>query len=747
MGLHLLLTVHLHGDGQGSARYHGMYQGAPEWPPAPARVFQALVAGVARGNLLPESVIPAFEWLERLDPPLIGAPVRTLGQRFSMFVPNNDTDSLSNPLDVSGLRVKKVVQPSLFSEVTTLLYVWSLPENPAPANTIVEAANQLYQLGRGVDMAWARAEIVDDEELENRLDAYPGALHRPEPGVRGDQMLLCPVAGSLASLIERHRAPKLRTENEGKAARTLFTNPPKPRFVSVSYGRSRHRVVYELRDRMTDKPWPWKLDRVVKLVEKLRDQAVARLKEGLPEQTEQIERTLVGRRPNGEHAGPIAHRVRIVPMPSIGSPHADRAIRRVLIEVPSGCPVRAADVEWAFSRLEEAEPTTGESSSLVVVRCEGTPMLDHYAGPSRHWRTVTPVALPEVAGRRRIDPAHRHEEAKGAKERLEEESRAAAAVQQALRHADVRARALRVRVQREPFEAHGARVEAFAEGTRFAKERLWHVELELDRAVQGPLVIGDGRFLGLGLLAPVPKPWHWYDATGHRTVSAAELSDSGLFLFSVVGDAKDEPDLLARALRRAVMARVQAVVGRAPLDSFFSGHHENPEELSSHWNHLAFHWDPLDRRLLVIAPHVLERRSPTRRERTNLEILSKALEGFAELRAGTAGRFGLARVALEEDDPLFRPARSCTSLTPYLVTRHVRQNSASQALVTDIMEECRRSNLPRPTVTVLDVRGVSGVGLQGIVRLDFAVAVEGPIALGRTRYLGGGLFTAKRAEA
>ena len=77
--------------------------------------------------------------------------------------------------------------------------------------------------------------------------------------------------------------------------------------------------------------------------------------------------------------------------------------------------MRAADVERAFSSLEEAEPTTGESSSLVVVRCEGTPMLDQYAGPSRHWRTVTPVALPEVAGRRRIDPAHRHEEAKGAR--------------------------------------------------------------------------------------------------------------------------------------------------------------------------------------------------------------------------------------------------------------------------------------------------------------------------------------------
>ena len=52
---HLLIAVHLHADGMGTARYHGMYQGSPEWPPAPARLFQALVAGVAVGRNLPDA--------------------------------------------------------------------------------------------------------------------------------------------------------------------------------------------------------------------------------------------------------------------------------------------------------------------------------------------------------------------------------------------------------------------------------------------------------------------------------------------------------------------------------------------------------------------------------------------------------------------------------------------------------------------------------------------------------------------
>jgi CRISPR-associated protein Csb2 len=118
---------------------------------------------------------------------------------------------------------------------------------------------------------------------------------------------------------------------------------------------------------------------------------------------------------------------------------------------------------------------------------------------------VTPAALPESARRRRIDPARKDQEAKAGTEREREQVRAAAAVYQALRHAEVRLRPEVIRVQREPFEANGERAETFAEGTRFSKHRLWHVEVEFRDGVQGPLVIGDGRFLGLGIMTPLPE--------------------------------------------------------------------------------------------------------------------------------------------------------------------------------------------------------------------------------------------------
>ena len=102
------------------------------------------------------------------------------------------------------------------------------------------------------------------------------------------------------------------------------------------------------------------------------------------------------------------------------------------------------------------------------------------------WRTVTPAALPDSAMRRRIDPDHQLDEAKSGKERAQESAKAGAAVVQALRHAGVSVRAEAIRVQREPFEANGERVETFAEGTRFSKHRLWHVEIEFSGKVPGP---------------------------------------------------------------------------------------------------------------------------------------------------------------------------------------------------------------------------------------------------------------------
>jgi len=100
-----------------------------------------------------------------------------------------------------------------------------------------------------------------------------------------------------------------------------------------------------------------------------------------------IDRVLIGR--SATEADKAA-RVRIVPVPSIGHPQADHAIRRVLVEVPPDCPIAHTDIEWAFSGLY-----LGEKRPLLV-RADDLSMLDHFGigASKRVWRTVTPAALP-----------------------------------------------------------------------------------------------------------------------------------------------------------------------------------------------------------------------------------------------------------------------------------------------------------------------------------------------------------------
>lgn len=742
MGQHLLLTIRMHGDGQGSARYHGTMQGAPEWPPSPARVFQALVSGSARGDILPEEVASALKWLEGLSPPVIASPRARLGKQLRLFVPNNDADVAKDPCDVSGIRTAKIVHPTLFEDGPPFLYAWPISENGSSHATVVlKAACDLYQLGRGVDMAWAVGEVVEDEELESRLRAHNGTIHRPGPFASAGRTLACPRPGSLASLLHRYQSTKLRLQRSEASEGFLFTNPPKPRFGSITYERARYRIVYRLNDGENDgKACPSRLHRVVELVTAVRDGAAERLRREFSNEHLSIERALIGRKADGSNPSPMEHRARIIPLPSIGHMHADYDVRRILLEMPSGAPLRSEDVEWAFSGLE----AVAGGRPFVLTRSEADDMLRHYEGPSRRWRSVTAVALPEGAKRRRIEPARRRDEAKRASERMAEEDRAVAALHIALRHAGIRGTVLAARVQREPFEARGARVELFAENTRFAKERLWHVEIELDQPIEGPLVIGDGRFLGLGVMAPVTEPS--VPEAGTRlaerepSITDSPRNRSGLFGLLVDGNAKDDCILLAQALRRAVMARVQAEIGDAPLGRFFSGHEESGDKVSAERStHLSFQWDPVRRRLVVLAPHWLDRREPSWEERRQIEVLDQALEKLVELRAGSAGRFALRRSLFDKEDPLLGRSRIWTSVTPYTVTRH-KDAPATAVLVEDVMVECYRRGLPRPAVTVLDCRGVSGRGLEGRVRLDFVVAVPGPIIIGRTRYLGGGLF-------
>jgi hypothetical protein len=181
--------------------------------------------------------------------------------------------------------------------------------------------------------------------------------------------------------------------------------------------------------------------------------------------------------------------------------------------------------------------------------------------------------------------------------------------------------------------------------------------------------------------------------------------------------------------------------GHRAIDSFFSGHGTNTGDAdASTERHVSYQWDRQRQRLLLLAPHRLQRRKAFQRERLQMALLERVLEDFVELRAGHAGRFNLRRQMLSSGDPLLAASRTWESVTPYVVTRHRRTGSVAEAIATDVASECMRCGLLNPTVTVLEHCVEKGRPLSARLRLTLSSAVSGPLALGRTSLLGGGLF-------
>lgn len=736
MNSSLLLAIHFH-DG----RYHG----APDWPPSPARLFQALVAAAARSAEIPADAGAALEWLENLKPPVIVAPRARRSRGFVNWVPNNDLDAVGGDARRIGeIRAAKTIRPWLFDPGEPLLYAWNFldaEEAAAKAKKICDIALDLYQLGRGVDMAWAMGECMSREEADERLVAHGGPIHRPSLN-GGGNTFACPAPGSLESLVRRHQAsgqrfttltapaPTKKEPNKTKVTGQLFLQPPKPRFRSVAFDCPPVQLLFDL----VPKGANWPLIRPAALVERARDAAAKRLWTALPEKKVLVERVIIGSRDSTDNDK--AARIRIAPLPSIGHQHADHAIRRILVTVPPDCPISRDDIEWTFSGLDLSDVDAETGEVLVdrqFIRASDERMLGHYGAvsekQSRRWRTVTPAALPESVARRRIDPLKRNEQAKNGAERRNEVERASSAVMAALRHAGVSEAVQSVRVQREPFQARGARAEDFAAGTRFSKHWLWHVEVEFSDPVAGPLIIGDGRYLGLGLMAPVAEQPQ--DAFVFEIHSETPIRD-------------DQRTAFLRAVRRALMALDRDHGGDGEVSRLFSGHERDgsPARSGSH-EHVflaAIAEQGFLTKLLVVSPVLADRR--TRLNKKEWARFSEVPRKLEFIRAGALGviQLVLASPGLGELS-LARPSRIWISETEYVPTRHLKsKHDPGEMLIEDVLAECARRGLPRPQVELLSLAPGTKSKPHARFRLLFKAPTRGPILLGDGAHRGAGLF-------
>lgn len=677
----------------------GRFHGEPDWPPSPARLFQAMVASAGSRGPIEGSAKEALGWLELQPAPLIAEPKNVVGQRVKSYVPNNDLDSVGgDPSRIASLRTLKLIQPRILG--AELQYFWPVDHQLEEHFSVLEElAHGVPYFGRGIDQAVLTLKSIEMDETIKEEISRSHHLHHPAAGGSSGIILDLPARGTLESLIHRHGAQSKRFQRGGK--RVIFKQPPRPHFGSVRYNVPPKQFLYELR-RVEDPTTfnAWHEPKVVELTYKVRDLAVRKLVNAMPEREEEIKSSLVGAGPNNNIKSTPAERVRIVPLPSIGHQHTAAGIRRILVEVPGVAKVSAEDVDWAFSGLKL------ETEETILLKSTETAMLRHFGvdGQHRKWCTVTPVAVSHGKG----------------KSRLERESEAAKRLLESFRHSDISVRPLEIQVQREPFLSQGRLASEYATH-RFTADRLWHVEMTFLKPVEGPLQLGDGRFLGLGMFAPV-REYH-----------------PGVYAFDVEGVEGLNGEHGARALRRALMSRLNLSEEerKEPFGLFVTGHQSDSKPDDSH-AHLAYAYDPELKRMFIISPNFNEG-GGVKRYRDFLNRLDAAISGFNELRT-SKGVLAMTQVGADLEGPHFGSFQTWRTVTPYVAMRHARGVLPSEMIEAEIFESLVTKNLRPESITVSNVKGVKGVGVTADVELKFATPQRGPFLLGRTSYKGGGFF-------
>ena len=475
------LDTFFHGQGDG---------GNPEWPPSPMRLFQAMLAGSRMGVRKLRWVRDdwgglreAFLWLERQSAPEIIAPQASLASAYTLFVPNNDSDAAldrQDRLTAKFVRPQRLVPSNEPDGLQTLHYLWDIPEvewgaSRRLAEVLVQESRHLMALGWGIDQVMGRGAILTSEEAGQLI----GERWQPwESGQSRGNRLRVPMAGSLDDLEAVYES--FCGQLDGGTY-----NPPQllKRFAPVRYVRSTespHRPYARLE---LPEGIAFRQEATIQVAAMLRSLACREQNRNdfRNQFGEDTEIYLAGH-VNGDKFTPP--RFSYLPLPTIGHEHADGMIRRVLIVEPYGGDGLRA--RWAQRRLEGQALVDSDGNErgqlLALWRKTSENIVKRYAGRSRSWSTVTPVILPGYDDGRHV---------KAEKLFLQ-------AVDQAALPTDGIAD---FTLRRAPFWPGSQHPRHYLRPRYLKHLPAWHVELIFREPISGPLAVGAGRHIGLGLMA------------------------------------------------------------------------------------------------------------------------------------------------------------------------------------------------------------------------------------------------------
>ncbi len=522
MPSHLCLSIRLLGDA-----FHGRGDGGSlEWPPAPLRLFQALVsASAARwrsATAFPDYAAPMLRWLESLGDPVIVAPTKTDGSPFRLSVPNNAMDvvagawsrgNLSNSGDANPAthRSMKTVRPTHLPDGSAVHYVWELGDADRAAceahrETLFAAARSVVALGWGIDMAVGNGALLDGPDALNMLT---GQRWRPVVESSGLRLRV-PVPGTLDALLKRHEAFLNRLPQAGG----FVPVPPLAEFRSVGYRCDSDRS-----------PRPVAAFEIRKSVEALSTQAAGRslfkaydaprwtptvagmvrhaaaaaaLRAGWSQ--ERINTFIHGHTKDGAaqaRGDDATARFVYLPLPSIafyeGKFRDVGMVRRILVVGPVD---GGAEIAWLRRVLNGqellAEKPQEAVASLSVLSDEDLQVQLYLKNKkeknkeegSRAWSTVTPVILPG------------HDDHRAAKtERLLRSALCQAGFPQQL------CNEARLDWRHVGYRPGLGLAKDYQVKTHHVHLPRWHVRIEWPTALAGPVCLGAGRHYGVGLFA------------------------------------------------------------------------------------------------------------------------------------------------------------------------------------------------------------------------------------------------------
>jgi CRISPR-associated protein Csb2 len=479
-----------------AGRYHGQV-----FPPSPARLFQAMIAGSHRGGyglINTDARDEALMWLERLAPPNIAAGYASeTGADITNYVPNNDNA-------YTHIRTAKSMRAFVLPGEKIVRYVWTCGDTDRDkknAHVVCAIAALITSLGHGLDEVLVHGELAHEEVPQTNASISENVVYQPRI-VRG---------GKFASpRADSYQAYKMRYERTLQEARR--DHRPDPRAYDVRV----HQVEYEPRHCINlNAPLAlfemYKRERAGERLDydprRLRQpsgmvrHAVTEWLERAPHfhkhyGDELISRLAFGHEPrSNDNAETPTHyngaHISYVPLPSMRRDFvSDGYIRRVLL-VGNGCEDDKAQ-EFFFdlaSNLNGAELKDEEGSQIVgylqrvenPVKDKVLPFYQSKEG-SRVWRSVTPIILTGLTRRGRSP----------------EQLIVRALGQMGLSESDVDS----VATHRGPIVPKTERPLDYYVNGHLTSTSRFHAEIIFKRPVCGVLVVGRGRNVGFGLMMP-----------------------------------------------------------------------------------------------------------------------------------------------------------------------------------------------------------------------------------------------------